>query len=341
MKKYLPVTLFIILIILGGYFIFSGKGKVVDISGSGSSASPSASPKLSNSPISGLECANANRRPIAAMLSGDAITRPLSGLNEADLVFDMPVITDSITRMMAVYVCNSPKEIGSIRSTRDDFIPLARGLDAILAHWGGSHFALALLDKGIMDNIDALKNPANSFFRKSGIAAPHNGFTSYSRLTEAAQKLDYRLTGEVNGYLHLEGEISPVATSTKTLDLGFPGDYHIKYTYSPQDNTYWRWRGGTKEIDKNNGQQVGVKNVVAMIAPSRQIEGQYNTVQVEGEGPAKIYRNGEEISGTWKKDAKNQTSKLYFYDAAGQEIKFVTGSIWVEVVQPNQSISWQ
>jgi len=153
--------------------------------------------------------------------------------------------------------------------------------------------------------------------------------------------LDYRLTGEVNGYLHLEGEISPVATSTKTLDLGFPGDYHIKYTYSPQDNTYWRWRGGTKEIDKNNGQQVGVKNVVAMIAPSRQIEGQYNTVQVEGEGPAKIYRNGEEISGTWKKDAKNQTSKLYFYDAAGQEIKFVTGSIWVEVVQPNQSISWQ
>jgi len=330
----------IILIILGAYFIFGSKGKVISIGGNGN-ASPSATPEILRSPISGLECANAGRRPIAVMVAGDAIARPLSGLSEADLVFNMPVITDSITRMMAVYVCNFPKEIGSVRSTRDDFIPLARGLDAILAHWGGSHFALALLDKGIMNNIDALKNPYNSFFRKSGIAAPHNGFTSYNRLSEAADKLGYRLNGQVNGYLHLEDDVKPAATSTKVLDLGFPGSYHVKYTYSPSDNTYWRWRGGTKEIDKNTGQQVGAKNVAIMFAESHQIEGQYNTVAVEGQGQGRIYRNGEEILAIWKKDAKSQTSKLYFYDSAGEEIKFMPGQIWVEVVQPNQKVSWQ
>ena len=345
MKKYLPIILIIILLGLGGYFIQS-KGKSINISNSSGSASslsgvPLESPKISKSPISGLPCANAARRPIAVMIAGDAIARPLSGLSEADLIFNMPVITDSITRMMGIYVCNSPKELGSVRSTRDDFIPLARGLDAILAHWGGSHFALDVLDKGIMDNIDALKDSGSIFFRKSGIAPPHNGFTSYTRLSGAAEKFDYRLENNFSGYLHLEGDLTSVATTTKTLLVGFPGSFQVKYIYNPTDNSYWRWRGGTKEMDKNNGQQVSAKNVAIMFAQSRQIEGQYNAVDVEGSGKGIVYRNGEEIFGTWKKDAKNQTSKLYFYNSSGEEIKFVPGQIWVEVVQPDQTVSWK
>lgn len=343
-KRFLPLFLLIILLGLGGYLVGQKAGGEITIGGSSggqnNNSSPSDEPELV-SPISGLACANATRRPIAVMLAGDAIARPLSGLTEADLVFNMPVITDSITRMMAVYVCNSPKELGSVRSTRDDFIPLARGMGAILAHWGGSHFALDLLDKGIMDNIDALKDSGTTFFRKSGIASPHNGFTSYNRLTQAAESFDYRLTSDFSGYLHLEENLTGTGTTTKTLLAGFPGSYQVKYIYDSEDNSYWRWRGGTKEIDRNNNQQVEAKNVVIMIAESHQIEGQYNTVAVEGSGKAQIYRNGEEIIGTWKKDKASQTSKLYFYDSGGQEIKFVPGQIWVEVAQPNQTVIWQ
>jgi len=343
MKKYLPIILIIILAGLGWYFV-QGKGESINISnGTNPTKSPevSAVPAVLKSPISGLSCANANRRPIAVMLAGDAVARPLSGLSEADLVFNMPVITDSITRMMGIYVCNSPKELGSVRSTRDDFIPLARGLDAILAHWGGSHFALDILDKGVMDNIDALKNPYNSYFRKSGVVAPHNGFTSYTRLAEAADKLNYRRENKFSGYLHLEGELISVATTTKTLLVGFPGSFQVKYVYDPAANSYFRWRGNTKEIDKNNGQQVAAKNVVIMFAESHQIEGQYNTVAIEGSGRGIVYRNGEEIQATWKKDKSDQTSKLYFYDQNNEEIKFVPGQIWIEVAQPNQTVSWK
>lgn len=343
-RKFLPLILLIVLLGLGGYVVAQKNGGTINVGNQNDSDNkntPSAEPKVVTSPISGLACANAERRPVAVMLAGDAIARPLSGLSEADLVFNMPVITDSITRMMAVFVCNSPKELGSVRSTRDDFIPLARGLDAILAHWGGSHFALDLLDKGIMDNIDALKDSGLTFFRKSGIASPHNGFTSYSRLSQAADKFDYRLTNNFDGYLHLEERLTGMGTTTKTLLAGFPGSYQVKYIYDPEDNSYWRWRGGTKEIDRNTNRQVEAKNVVMMIAESHQIEGQYNTVAVEGSGKAQIYRNGEEIFGAWKKDKAKQTSKLYFYDQSGEEIKFVPGQIWVEVVQPNQTISWK
>jgi len=346
-KKFLPLILFISLIIPGWFFVQS-KGKSINISNnsnliSSASSALSESPDLlgPKSPLSGLACIDANRRPMAVMIAGDPIARPLAGLSEADMVFNMPVITDSMTRLMAVFVCNSPKEIGSVRSARHDYIELAQGLDAIFVHWGGSHFALDKLDKGIMDNIDALKNPYNSFFRKAGVAAPHNGFTSFSRLLEASQKLGYRLEGKEIDYLFFDVIPASSATTTKTLTINFPGAYQVKYVYDPADNSYWRWRGGTKEMDKNNGQQVAAKNVVAMITTSRQIEGQYNDVDVTGSGRAQIYRNGEEIMGTWKKDSSDQTKKLYFYDGAGEEIKFVPGQIWVEVVQVNQGISWK
>lgn len=295
--------------------------------------------------ITGLECENYNRRPIAVMLAEDPVTRPLSGIEMADLVIEMSVITGSITRLMAVYVCEAPAEIGSLRSARHDYIPLAMGLDAIYAHWGGSHFALDKLNAGIMDNIDALKNPYNAFWQKSGISMPYNGFTSMARLVNAAEKLGYRLTNKFEGYPHLESsKLNPPAGGqilSGKLTVGYPGHYAVYYQYDSGTNSYKRWREGTPEIDKLTNKQVEVSNVVIMRAVSRMIEPpDYNDVDVEGTGETIVYRNGEEIRGTWKKEGSYTKSKLYFLDSKGEEIKFVPGKIWIEIVEPNQEVKW-
>jgi len=298
------------------------------------------------SPLSGLNCENYQRRPIAVILAEDPVARPLAGLREADLIFEMPVITGEMTRLMAVYVCGSPTEIGSLRSARHDFIPLAMGCDAILAHWGGSHFALEKLDRGIMDNIDALKNPYDAFYRKSSLPKPHNGFTSMSRLMRAAEKLGYSLESEFKGYsfqgLSLEAPPRTVLenSSKKTLKIDYPYPYNIKYEYNPQTNSYLRWRGGKPELDRNDGFQVEAKNIVIMRAGSRQIYDQYNDVDVEGSGDCQVYQNGQVINGTWQKSKADPASKLYFLDQAGQEIPFIPGQIWVEIIEPEKKVNW-
>ena len=293
------------------------------------------------SPISGLECENAGRRPMAVMMAGDTEAYPLSGLSEADLVVEMPVVTGGITRMMAVYVCGEPEIIGSLRSARHDFIPLAMGFDAIFAHWGGSHFALDKLNAGIMDNIDAIVDYHSAYYRQPGIARPHNGFTSMERLFNAAEKFGYRLENNFEGYPHYAAENFNGSAKDGVLKINYPYSWNVEYRYQAEDNSYLRWRGNKKEIDKNNSEQIKAKNIVVMYAASRQIEGQYNDVDVEGEGKAFVYNNGEEISGRWKKDKNNKNSKLYFYDDNGGEIKFVPGQIWVEIVEPNQKVDWK
>lgn len=128
--------------------------------------------------ITELDCPSTEVRPIAVMLASDPEARPLSGISQADMVFEMPVDPTGITRFMAVFQCEKPKEIGSIRSARNDFIPLAASLGTIFAHWGGEHDALEKLDNHILDNIDALKYEGETFYRKAGTRPPHNGFTN-------------------------------------------------------------------------------------------------------------------------------------------------------------------
>jgi len=293
------------------------------------------------SPLSGLPCQNYQRRPMAVVLAEDPEARPLAGLSQADLVFEMPVITNSITRLIAIYVCNLPKEIGSLRSARHDFIPLTRGLDAILVHWGGSHFALDKLDAGIMDNIDAMKNPYNAFYQKKEIPQPHNGFTSMERLLNSAKKLGYRLKNEFEGYPHRSPDESQEQIK-KILRIGYSYPYNVSYQYEPETNSYLRYRTNLKEIDKNNNQQIEAKNIVVMRAFSRQIqEPDYNDLDIEGKGECQVYQNGIVISGTWQKSKNNPTSKLYFLDEQGDEIPFVPGQTWIEIVEPHQEVTWQ
>jgi hypothetical protein len=305
-------------------------------------AQPAASvppaPAGDRSPLSGVSCANAKQRPIAVMLGGDPEMRPLSGLSTADIVVEMPVVTSSITRYMAIFACDKTAEIGGVRSARHDYIPLAMGFDAILAHWGGSHFALDKLNAGIMDNINALYLDGTVFYRKLSSYAPFNGFTSFERLEKYAQQKGYHTTDNFVGYKFLDQE-TPAPTKGR-LTIGYPSAFRVEYQYDPATNSYLRFKGGTRELDKNNNQQVEAKDVVIMYAASRQIEGQYNDVDVEGEGKAVIYLNGTQTEGTWKKDKSNLSSKLFFYNGAGEEISFVPGQIWIQIVQPEQKVDW-
>ncbi len=293
----------------------------------------------SQSLLNGLECANAEARPFAVMLTGDLEAWPLSGTGDADLVFEMPVVTGGITRYMVVYSCGNPAEIGSIRSARHDFIPIAMGFDAILAHWGGSHFALDKLNNKIMDNINALYLDGSVFYRKPGLPKPHDGFTTIERLQEYSKRMGYRLENKFKGYKFYDEE-NP-ADKNGSLTIGYYSIYKVAYDYNAKTNSYLRFKGDKKDVDKLDSEQISVKNVAIMFAASRQIEGQYNDVDIEGEGKAIVYQNGWEIKGTWQKDKNNLKSKLYFYNEAGEEIKFVAGKIWIQVVEPGQVVKWE
>lgn len=241
--------------------------------------------------------------------------------------------------MMALYACEHPEEIGSIRSARHDFIPLAGAFDAIYAHWGGSHYALDKLNAGIMDNIDALINPYHVFYRKNGIAPPHNGFTSYKRLRATAEKLGYRLTTNFEGYPRQE-EKGFQSTEQKTISVGYAAPYNVHYVYDQGTNSYLRWRGGQPENDALDGEQVALKSLVVIRAASRMLDADYIDVDIEGAGEGFIFQNGTMQRITWEKPASPLGGRLVFKDKNGEEVPLAAGKTWVHVVDPDTQIKW-
>ncbi|MBI3305486.1 DUF3048 domain-containing protein [Candidatus Parcubacteria bacterium] len=337
--------------LLAVFLYARGRFAVVNRGAAGAPATSSvAATPTTTSPFTGLPCPNAKSRPLAVMLSEDDAARPLSGITKADLVVEMPVVTGLVNRLMVVYQCESPAEIGSVRSARHDFIPIAAALDSIYAHWGGSHFALEQLNQHVIDNIDALPNPADAFFRKKNIREPHNGFTSSERLLRASRTLGYRTELRDNvGYPHASAGSAQAAGTTTAeavgqpgdLTIGYPNSFEVRFHYDPQSKQYLRFRDGRAERDKLDASQVAVATVVVMRAVSYQIEGEYNTVKIEGEGQAAFYLNGQEIRGRWQKDRATRESPLKFFDSQGREVLFQPGKIWIAVIEPDRPVTWR
>jgi len=334
---YLALPLVAIMAII---LLFAFGGRDIELKKNSGGEKPKQVLNENLSPISGLPCKDYKRRPFAVMLAEDEAARPLSGLASADLVIEMPVMTDGMNRMMAVYVCGNPDEIGSIRSARHDFIPLAMGFDAIFAHWGGSHFSLDKLRSGLMDNIDALIYSRSTFWRQTNIAAPHNGFTNIEKLYDKAEDLDYRLNNEFAGYKHRQPSTDEEKSPAR-LTIGYPGVHAVYWDYDPFTNAYSRWRNDQEEKDFNNKKQVSAKNIIVMRAESHHLESQYNDVDIEGGGDAEYYLDGEVLTGTWSKEGKDKSTKLFFYGEDGKEVEFVPGQIWIEVIEPGKKIIYE
>jgi len=380
-RKKIVVTIAIIVAVIGGYFLFR-KAPVKQINLDTSKITPLNLGDVS--PISGLACDNWNKRAVAVMQPADVQARPAAGFSEADMVIEMPGYTNSVTRLMGVYLCNLPKEIGAIRSSRHDYIALAAGLDAVFVYWGGSHFSLDLLKQNIIDTIncnnDGGKSAGQYCFRwpmTGKMRTEDTGHVTADSIAQAIKDFGYRAEGKFSGYLHQAELALDQRPNGGQLSVGFVGPYDAKYDYDKATNTYLRKWGGKEDTDRNNGQRLAPKNVVVMFAKSEQItldqdyvgqglkdpwagvedikktgaesiSGRYNNVEIgdpwydaSDSGEAHYYLNGQEYSGTWKKDKSKLDSKLTFYDNAGKEMMFVPGQIWVEILEPGQELKWE
>jgi len=282
------------------------------------------------SPLTGLPCQKIER-PIAVMMASDPVARPLSGIGQAAMVIEMPVTDqpNQVTRMMAVFQCAEPQEIGSIRSAREPFIPLAQGLTALYAHWGGEHGALEQLNAGVIDNIDALKYDGSTYYRKPEIRKPHNGFTTLALLRDRVKSLGDSLTNTFTGYTHRSaGNQRNISNIIETITIPYDEPYDVRWQYDRATKLYKRFRNNTPETDKITGEQILTANVIVLETTAQPLGDQYLAVKVIGQGEATLYQEGARLNGTWKKE--DAASILRFVDSQNRDIALVPGTIWIE-----------
>jgi hypothetical protein len=132
----------------------------------------------------------ADRRPIAIMMSNDKEARPQYGINRAGVVYEAPVEANMNRYMAVIEDYDDLDRIGSVRSCRTYYTYFAREFDAIYAHYGQSTFAKPYLKN--VDNINGLDAiGGTAYYRSKDKRSPHNAYTSGDRLKKSINTLGY------------------------------------------------------------------------------------------------------------------------------------------------------
>lgn len=304
---------------------------------------PSVPPKPKYySPLTGKEVpdeATTKRAVTAIMIENSPAARPQSGLKDAGVVYEA-IAEGGITRFLALYQEDKPKLIGPVRSVRLYFVDWVAPFQASVAHVGGSLFALRELRNGTYRDIDEFFNGA-SYWRATDRYAPHNVYTNFKRLDALNKRKGYT-TSKFTSWPRQEGKAAAEPNATKiNVTISSPV-YNNHYRYDATTNTYTRYVGGAKHLDREAG--VIKPSVVIVMDTQMSLvfeDGYREHIKTTGSGRVRVFQNGTVISGKWKK--ANRSSQISFVDKNGDPIVLNRGQTWITAVPANQSgkVTWK
>jgi hypothetical protein len=271
------------------------------------------------------------RPALAVKVDNYPQARPQSGLDQADIVFEEPV-EGGITRLAAVFQCQSPSLIGPIRSARAVDLQILDQLSKpILVHVGGIDPVLSLLRNGNLSAFDLRTHG-------SVVQILHSRFAPYNTYVSAAA-----------GWGLVPNDTTtpqPLFTYSSVPPTGTPvTSVHIPFT-GTTNNTLWTWNAPSghwllsysgRPATVANGGQIATTNVVVQTVHvtygpwlENDVGGLEVQSQMTGSGPLTVLRNGVAITGTWRRAALNAPTTLTATD--GSPIALQPGQTWVEIV---------
>jgi len=352
-KKSVPLFFVIVLVIpfLVACGAVASQDEVVELipeqgqdasSNQGTNIQPAASTEAASflCPYDGVATGGAVGRPLTVIIENSSDARPQSGYQHACIVFEM-VAEGGITRTLAIFGHDNAEIVGPIRSARPYFVEIVKGYDALFSHWGGSDQAYQLIASlGIPDLDQMGKDIGNAtYWRDSSRIAPHNGYSSTQKLYELAAKWKYSLEGGSRSFeFKDDGKSSELGAYSEISLLFSSKSYNVTYKFDSSRNEYLRFIGDTPHIDRETGEQIAVKNVVALIsdiANSGDSAG-HMVIRTTGQGKAFVFLDGNLIEGTWERNSVNEPYKLL--DKDGNPILLNRGPIWVGVLASEQAV---
>ncbi|GAA1716305.1 DUF3048 domain-containing protein [Isoptericola hypogeus] len=311
-------------------------GATVDKSGPPSPAGPP------TWPLTGVRAEKVAQRPaLAVKVENAREARPLTGLEEADMVWE-EVVEGGITRFVAVYHSAIPDTVEPVRSVRPMDPAIVAPLGGILAYSGAQPpFIEAVEDAGIqsviMDRGDA------GFSRDPDRSAPHDVIGDMHAFLDQAD--DERTVPPPAQFAYAgkagQGTASAEGKAAGTLEVEL----------SPAQTTVWDWSGdggewrrsdGSTESVSTSGDRLAATNVLVLSA--KVVNTSFKDpsgapvpeTKLVGSGKGVLASGGKTVGVRWSK--KDLASPVEL-TRGGEPVELDPGSTWIELV-PRGSGSW-
>lgn len=283
-----------------------------------------------------------DRRPIAVMVENYWEARPQSGLDKADVVYEI-LAEGGITRFLAIYQQNDASEIGPVRSARPYFIQRVLEYDPMYAHVGGTPQALNDIKNFNIPDLNEMFIGSAVFSRSAARKAPHNTYTSTEKMRAYAREKGYEKKVDVPGFSFLKaGQENKNGSVANKININYPSrENKVIYEYNPATKLYSRSHATGIHKDKVTDKQLTAQNIIIQYLSYRVIDpkGGYLAMNMIGQGKALLITKGQVYIGQWSKNSDQD--KTYYTDSEGNELKLNPGQTWIEVVPSELPVNIQ
>lgn len=276
----------------------------------------------------------AKRKPIAVMVNNIIDAMPQSGVENADVIYEM-LEEGGITRLMCLFTdYDDMEKIGPCRSARYYYDRKAVEHQALFVHWGRSVYCLEDFDNypGI-EHVDFNETPGG--FRSDDRVAPHNAYVSGKGINDWRASAPYSLEKNENykkmfAFNLEDTEIEGDAANKITTE--YNSGRKPWFEYDADAKVYKRFQYGEAQIDKETNNQLQFKNVLIQFVPHAPYpDDEVGSLVIDfvGKGEGWYATDGKIIPITWEK--KEETDVTTFYTKDGNQLKMNPGKTWVSI----------
>lgn len=303
--------------------------------------------------LSGLDTLSdkaVGKRPVAVMVNNVEAALPQYGIEEADLIFEIPVEGD-LTRLMAMYgdYTKVPR-VCSVRSCRYYYPVFAMGYDAFYIHWGIDRSVISYVNGLGIDRFDGMSSGRRLFGRdqnrrNSGYRTEHTGYfdgTAFADVVEEGYRLDLDdyYKDPAFRFCKPEKTIKPDGEKCIQADINF-GGATCTLSYDSETREYRKDINGHAHIDGKSGEQLSFKNafILETYICLRE-DGYHKHIDWQGSDDATAYylTEGTVQKVHWKKDGGTEDGRLIFFDDEGKEIRVNRGKTYIAVTYADRAV---
>ena len=289
-------------------------------------------------PLNGEETKNEallDRPAVALKIENSPAAYPLSGLDEAEIVYEEQV-EGGLTRFLAIYHCTDSAQAGPIRSSREIDPTIMSPYTRILAAAGGNPGVRANLEEFDITLIDEnTAGDAMERVERPGISSEHTLYGDTKALRKAGQK---KFKDPPTDDLFEFGDALDGGKRTGSIDLNF-GSSTIGFEWT--DGAWFRTDGGEPLI-MENGDQLSFDNVIIeehIVDLSTEFADVLGTPSpvisdVTGQGDAYLFRDGRMYAGVWIRESEDDPVR--FETKGGDALVLKEGNTMIELLPNNK-----
>lgn len=287
-------------------------------------------------------------RVYASTISNMQENMPHVGVPHADVVMEMYVNMNNITRCLALFTdIDSAEAVGSTRSTRPIFNDIAQHYDLVLSHAGGSSTALSDADDRGIDhfNVDSWEvyETGASYRDKQYRRSLENSlfvngpvFRSYAEAKGVAPELekDYGFRFTEDG-TPAEGEAADTISWTMVYKQA---KKDTSFVYNADLDKYVWNQYGKEMHDQITDEPEAFTNVLIMFANITN-NGIYHAADFTAGGTGYYANGGKLIPIVWACDDEDSAFRFMTNDA--QDLEMGVGNTYIAIVTPESPVTWE